>query len=338
MAWVERSTGLKPSVFQWWTAATIADEDITVVYQPLGSATIAQSYVNLINSGTDDADPIIAPTFATSTGWSFTGTQHLTTNITGNGLQTIIVRIGGAIDETLTGYRPLGTDSFQYLRPQAAGGDIIISCGYNGTTDSPAVTTFTDGVLAIARNKVYHDGGAALTTLGALSTWGTDPIIIAKALPTFGGYVGDIKAYAIYNRELTEGEVSEISVNMNAIVSTNDPNPGPAPINWIIQNPSTRHLNSTSHELWAATDNGLFRTFNGGRGWGKMTLPDPSNAEFDDSPVATINQLTFHWINYDRSNNNTLYALAAKTSVNRVWAYKTTNIGTSWTSRGVVVS
>ncbi len=111
-------------------------------------------------------------------------------------------------------------------------------------------------------------------------------------------------------------------------------------VNYIVLNPTTGHLNSLSHELWAATDDGPYRTFNGGRGWAKIGLPDPSNAEFSDSPAATISELTFHWIDYDPTDNTILYTLAAKASVSRIWIYKATNSGinlTDWSSRGVVV-
>ncbi len=110
-------------------------------------------------------------------------------------------------------------------------------------------------------------------------------------------------------------------------------------VNYIVQNPATGHLNSSSHELWAATDDSLFRTFNGGRDWAQITLPDPSNAEFSDSPAATISELTFHWIDYDPTDQTILYALGAKSSTNRIWIYKASNSGVNvsdWSSRGVL--
>lgn len=64
-------------------------------------------------------------------------------------------------------------------------------------------------------------------------------------------------------------------------------------VNYITQHPATRHLNSTSHELLLATDGGLYHSIDGGRGWAKITLPDPSNAEFADSPAATVDELHF---------------------------------------------
>ena len=108
--------------------------------------------------------------------------------------------------------------------------------------------------------------------------------------------------------------------------------------NYITQNPSTRHLSSVNHELFIATDAGIFQTFNGGREWAQIVLPDPSNAEFADSPAATVDELTFHWVDYDPTNQAIVYVLGVKVSVNRFWFYKTTDSGLSWTSRGVVTS
>ncbi len=109
-------------------------------------------------------------------------------------------------------------------------------------------------------------------------------------------------------------------------------------VNYITQNPGTRHLSSVNHELLIATDAGIFLSFNGGREWAQIVLPDPSNAEFSDSPAATVDELTFHWIDYDPTNQAIVYVLGVKTSNNRFWFYKTTDSGLSWTSRGVLTT
>jgi photosystem II stability/assembly factor-like uncharacterized protein len=109
-------------------------------------------------------------------------------------------------------------------------------------------------------------------------------------------------------------------------------------VNFIVQNPRTRHLNNANHELLIATDGGVFRSTNGGRGWNKFPLPDPSNAEFGDSPAATVGQLTFHWVDYDPLDKETIFIMAAKASASRIWIYKTTNSGETWTSRGVIAT
>jgi hypothetical protein len=109
-------------------------------------------------------------------------------------------------------------------------------------------------------------------------------------------------------------------------------------VNYIAIHPATRGLSSQNHILLAAADGGVYLSSNGGRQWGQMVLPDPSNAEFSDSPAATVDELTWHWIDFDKLNRNTMFALGVKTSTNRQWIYKTADIGLTWTSRGIVTS
>lgn len=106
-------------------------------------------------------------------------------------------------------------------------------------------------------------------------------------------------------------------------------------VNYITQHPAFRHLPFPSNEVLIATDGGAFRTTDGGVSWAQLTLPDPSNAEFADDPAATVDELTFHWVGFDPLVLNTIYVLAAKNPVQRIWIYKSTNVGGSWISRGV---
>jgi hypothetical protein len=107
-------------------------------------------------------------------------------------------------------------------------------------------------------------------------------------------------------------------------------------VNYIVQNPATRALPSEGHELIIATNQGGSLSKDGGRTWFDFNIPDPSNAEFADSPAAQRDELTFHWAAYDLLIKNTIYMLAAKDSVSRIWIYKSTDMGTTWISRGVM--
>lgn len=106
--------------------------------------------------------------------------------------------------------------------------------------------------------------------------------------------------------------------------------------NYVTQNPLTRHLGSAGHELLLATDDGLYHAIDG-LTWGKIALPDPSNAEFSDDPAATVDELTFHWVDYDPLDAITVYTLAAKASVSRLWIYKSTDNLITWISRGITI-
>ncbi len=338
--WVNRSQGLQQAENKWWLSTGMSESRVTAVYQPLGSPDIAQSYVNLSGATQFNASPIVSPTFATASGWTFTGTQHLTTNITGNGLQTILIRVAApnpAARMSITGYSTVSR-KFYFEVDNIFGIADNYFPAYNATETASAQNNNGDEVLGLARNSFYFNGTFVLNT-GSLDTWSEGTITIGLNLVGASTkYIGDIYAYAVYADQLSASEVSEITTAMAALTSTDDPVPDPFPVNWIVQNPATKRLNSSSHELWAATDGGIFRTIDGGRGWAKITLPDPSNAEFLDTPAATVDELTFHWIDYNPTDELTLLVYAAKAATSRIWGYKTTDLGLNWTSRGVVVA
>lgn len=80
----------------------------------------------------------------------------------------------------------------------------------------------------------------------------------------------------------------------------------------LTQNPATKHLPPSKHELWAATLGGIFVSYNGGDNWEQITMPDPSNAEFLDSPAAVVGELDWHKVVFDRNNPDVIYILAAR--------------------------
>jgi hypothetical protein len=103
-------------------------------------------------------------------------------------------------------------------------------------------------------------------------------------------------------------------------------------VNYIVQEPASKSRNSTSHELLLATDNGLHHSTDGGRQWAKISLPDPTGGS------ATVDELTFHWVDYDPTDSTIIYVLGIKVSVNRQWLFKSSDNLLSWSSRGVVTA
>lgn len=343
MTWTQRSDGLFTPKNKWWLIeGVIGVLDVAVAYQPIGAANVANSYVNLSNPGTNDASPVVAPTFATATGWTFTGTQHLTTNLAGTGNRTIIVRcnFSDATYRSITGYDTGARNFYVERRGAGLGGDRW-DWGYNASAENNtnAAGVPNDHVVAIARNKQYRNTVLNQTS-GVLDTWAEGTITIANTIIAAARFSGEISAYAIYNRELTSTEVGLITENMLALTSSDDPDPDAltANVNYIVQKPSTKRLNSTSHELLVATDTGLFHTINGGRFWNSIILPDPSNAEFGDAPAATVDELTFHYVDYSPISESVIFLLAQKSSVNRQWIYKSSDDLVTWSSRGIVTA
>jgi hypothetical protein len=109
-------------------------------------------------------------------------------------------------------------------------------------------------------------------------------------------------------------------------------------VNFIALRPGSERSGVINHELLAATNGGVYIKRPGTLDWAQFTLPDPSNVEFGDSPAATVDELTFHWVAYDPRILNTILVLAAKDSVSRLWGYRSTDGGLTWTSRGVDTS
>lgn len=77
----------------------------------------------------------------------------------------------------------------------------------------------------------------------------------------------------------------------------------------IVINPKTKGLKSTQHELWIATKGGVYKSTNGGVGWGKITMGDPSNLEFGDTTAATESDLDWMHVVIDPNDNDTIYVL-----------------------------
>lgn len=106
-------------------------------------------------------------------------------------------------------------------------------------------------------------------------------------------------------------------------------------VNALALRPGHKRLKDTVHELYACTDGGLHRTFNGGRSWEQIPLPDPSNAEFADVPPAVVGDLIFYDCVYSRVNSSGVYVLAGSAKP-RLWIYHTSD-GLNWVSRGLKV-
>jgi hypothetical protein len=109
-------------------------------------------------------------------------------------------------------------------------------------------------------------------------------------------------------------------------------------VNSLSLRPGHTDLPDTVHEVWIATDGGVYRSMNGGREWRHMILPDPSNAEFSDSPAATVDELEFYKIVHSITDPDVLWVMAGKPSVSRIWVYKTSDDGFNWSSRGLTMS
>ena len=150
----------------WWRAGG-APEPVAV-YQPIGAASLANSYVNLVNPGTFDAAPGVAPTWASGTGWTFNGTdQHLTTGIQAltNQSQAMIVRFSNAVVgfSVLAGALDESNANGFALQPSRPNNRIRYWSGSFLQIDA----VFTSGVIGVAADKGYRNGSQELGSISA---------------------------------------------------------------------------------------------------------------------------------------------------------------------------
>lgn len=135
----------------WYAGLT----DLVAVYQPKGAASLAASYVNLVNPGTYDAAPGVAPTLGAS-GWIFNGTsQYLTTGYSANqNAATLIVRFADKTNNNyIAGWNITAGSRFALLS-NATGPFYRL-----GNVDTAVAPAITAGVLTLA-DKGYRNGTA----------------------------------------------------------------------------------------------------------------------------------------------------------------------------------
>ena len=346
MAWTERNTGL---INKWWLTDSISDSEVDAVFQFLGAKDSAESLRNWaeVNAPGTLVD---TPSWVKGIGYTFDGVDDaIDSNITLGSTATVIILFNiisaDGADNKLFGYQNGGSTINRFrvdIDKASPNGNVTFLIGTAFINEAVNWQANRDYVVAVSKDslhKVYLDGtflddGSGGGYVGTLADSYIGGINDAGSL---GADPWDdiVKAVVIYNRQLTNAEVAAVSANMTALTSATNLSQY---IYWIAQHPNTKHLQSSSHELLAATEEGLYRTLNGGRSWAKLPVTDPSNAEFADSPAATVDELSFRWIEYDNLDKLTLYAMATKTSANRVWIYKSTDNGDTWTSRGVEIA
>lgn len=188
-----------PPASNWWEAGGAPTP--LVVYQPKGAASLAASYVNLVNPGTYDAAPGAAPGWSSGTGWVFSGAEYLLTTLVptfsgGQSVWAMLVRFSGANTDG-------GTLSGEFT--PGARFDLVARQPYQdkhsyGNGDVVLVEPRLDsGVMAIAGTQGYLNGVADGAAIAAGYTTTATQIGIGARGDGTDFYVGDILAVAIWD-------------------------------------------------------------------------------------------------------------------------------------------
>lgn len=104
---------------EWWSSRKIPITHCIAAYQPINAASLAESYINLVNPLTHTLVPGNAPTWDAATGWDFlkTSTQYLKTDIAPSNNYSVIVRfkdVAASMNNCIFG-NFLSTDGYYLL-------------------------------------------------------------------------------------------------------------------------------------------------------------------------------------------------------------------------------
>lgn len=202
----------------WWEPTT-GSYTAVAAYRAIGAASLAASYVNLVNPGTNDAAPGVAPTFNTATGWTFNGSStYLTTGIVPNSGWTFLIQYTGLSGSNVYLF---GTSNGTW--PNARMGIIHNDGGSttrieNGGANSSGGLQ-TTGNLAAAGSTGYRNGANP----ESVPAWsGTTPQAIFigcrnNAGSPAGYSTANIRAFVVYSTVLDATQMAEISANMAAL-------------------------------------------------------------------------------------------------------------------------
>jgi lysophospholipase L1-like esterase len=201
------------------------------VYEPFSASTLAASYVNVVNPGVHDAAaPVAAPTFIAGSGWSFNGTQYLTTDIIPAAGWTLLMHCGDTYvtNKTLCGCSKTGGPWFTLNAFQGAN---KVAYGNGGSLLQVAPQMDYAGTLTAAGLTGYRNG---IADAGSIPAWsGTMPYEFWIGTNHLDGSVansatGGILAIAIWNSVLDSAQVLSVhnalqrAIGLNLIICDGD--------------------------------------------------------------------------------------------------------------------
>lgn len=200
-----------------WYRAGGAPEPV-VAYQPKGAASLAASYSNLVNPGTNDAAVVAAPTFDTATGWTFNGSnQALQAAFVSNDNSGVLVRFTNCGAGYVVGQYQ--NEHAFLIYPYLGGASVRYWNGVGLAAVAPAVTA---GVLGVSGQKGYRNGSLDTSALTAHGTIGSinDRVRIGGYFSNAdgGGFTAvKVQAFALWNTLLSDAQVAALSAAMAAL-------------------------------------------------------------------------------------------------------------------------
>jgi hypothetical protein len=204
----------------WWE---VAGKTCVAAYKPKGAASLAASYSNLANPGTNDAAPGTAPDWDGTNGWKLNGTTHyLTTGLSLTNTMSVLVQFtnmtsaAGAFHDILGFYND-GTSGV-WIAVGVTGTGPAHRYG-NGAWVLTVETEITAGNLAIAGGEGYLNGSSegSGNTGGASSSTNFYIGATFYAAAAYNFTAAYIQAVAFYSDTLTDEQVATVAAAMAAL-------------------------------------------------------------------------------------------------------------------------
>ena len=190
------------SITPWYLAGGVSAPQ--AAYQAKGASSLAASYVNLANPGTNNASPSgTEPAFSTANGWTFSGAAHLASNATFGATWTMYARF---TQHATFSYVVVQQDTALRVQNGSDYHNVYIS----GNTRDWTYSAGQDTVICLAGNNVYQDG----VLVGAVAGTPDGTTVRIGAFGTSSPHLGYIKGYALYAAVHDATQVAAVSAAM----------------------------------------------------------------------------------------------------------------------------
>lgn len=204
-----RSKNFGSPLIPWWAIDGI-DSNCVFAIQPVGAATQTASYSNRANPGTRDAEVVSAPSWDTSTGWSFSNTQNLKVQnipaLNTNAL-TLVIRTTYTSGTYLCGSASgknvyinnsagvIGSDGPSW--GAFSGDTVLLATGLSGDT----VRGFVNGVFVASRSSTHGVWNSTRMAINGVESGGS------FILPS----VQTIKAIGLFSTSFSDSTAAKVS-------------------------------------------------------------------------------------------------------------------------------
>ena len=203
-------------VIPWYLSSGIAKVNCLAAYQAKGAASLAASYVNLVNPGTNDLITVSPPTWDISDGLIFDGiNQYCDTQIVFGAVWSFAIRFTNA---AVSGVPIMGGMTL------AAADSLLIWPNHNASTtyfdygnELNVGAGVASGIIIVANTKAYINGVDTGLALAGTSTNVASTVMIGTG-DNYPGFVAVYaQALAIYNIGLTPTQVAALNSAMAAL-------------------------------------------------------------------------------------------------------------------------